>query len=64
MHEIEVVGNIFFVILQYFFSFSLAKAFADLKGILESEQDLKENEDYIAAEQVLKEAEVQLPESS
>ncbi|KPJ20936.1 Tubulin-specific chaperone A [Papilio machaon] len=42
----------------------LLKAHADLKSILESEQDLKENEDYIAAEQVLKEAESHLPESA
>lgn len=38
------------------------KAFADLKSTLETEQDLKEHEDYVAAEQVLKDAESQLPE--
>ncbi|CAG9566390.1 unnamed protein product [Danaus chrysippus] len=38
----------------------LAKAFADLKSTLETEQDLKESEDYAAAEQVLKDAECQL----
>lgn len=43
-------------------NFRLAKAFADLKNTLETEQDLKEHEDYLAAEQVLKEAEPQLPE--
>ncbi|XP_043262057.1 tubulin-specific chaperone A [Colletes gigas] len=39
----------------------LVKAFAELKGILETEQDLKEVEDYIEAEKVLREAETQLP---
>ncbi|XP_026727593.1 tubulin-specific chaperone A isoform X2 [Trichoplusia ni] len=42
----------------------LVKAFADLKTTLETEQDLKENEDYIAAQQVLKDAEPQLPENA
>ncbi|KAG7300089.1 hypothetical protein JYU34_015628 [Plutella xylostella] len=42
----------------------LVKAFLDLKNILETEQDLKENEDYITAQQVLKDAESQLPESA
>lgn len=42
----------------------LVKAFADLKTTLETEQDLKEHEEYIAAEQVLKEAESQLPETA
>lgn len=42
--------------------FRLVKAYADLKATLESEADLKENEDYITAEQILKEAEAQLPE--
>lgn len=51
-------------LFHYFLIFRLAKAFEDLKNILETEQDLKENEDYIAAEQVLKDAESQLPESS
>ncbi|XP_045511874.1 tubulin-specific chaperone A [Pieris brassicae] len=40
----------------------LVKAFADLKTTLESEADLNENEDYITAQQVLKDAEAQLPE--
>lgn len=40
--------------------YRLAKAFADLKSTLETEQDLKESEDYAAAEQVLKDAECQL----
>lgn len=39
----------------------LAKAFTELKQILETEQDLKEVEDYIEAEKVLHEAEEQLP---
>ncbi|XP_068622530.1 tubulin-specific chaperone A [Battus philenor] len=39
----------------------LVKAYADLKSILENEQDLKEHEEYIVAEQVLKDAECQLP---
>ncbi|KAF7385173.1 tubulin-specific chaperone A [Vespula maculifrons] len=39
----------------------LVKAFEELKGILETEQDLKEAEDYIEAEKVLQEAEAQLP---
>ncbi|CAK9825425.1 Tubulin-specific chaperone A [Anthophora retusa] len=38
----------------------LVKAFEELKKILETEQDLKEIEDYIEAEKVLKEAEAQL----
>lgn len=42
----------------------LVKAYADLKTTLETEQDLNEHEDYIAAQQVLKEAEAQLPENS
>ncbi|XP_022126383.1 tubulin-specific chaperone A [Pieris rapae] len=40
----------------------LVKAFADLQTTLESEADLNENEDYITAQQVLKDAEAQLPE--
>ncbi|KAJ2938462.1 hypothetical protein O0L34_g15699 [Tuta absoluta] len=40
----------------------LVKAFDDLKSILETEKDLKENEDYRTAQTVLKEAEAQLPE--
>ncbi|XP_076766991.1 tubulin-specific chaperone A-like [Xylocopa sonorina] len=39
----------------------LVKAFQELKKILDSEQDLKELEDYIEAEKVLQEAEAQLP---
>lgn len=39
----------------------LFKAFEELKKILDSEQDLKETEDYIEAEKVLQEAETQLP---
>lgn len=46
------------------FCYRLVKAFLDLKNILETEQDLKENEDYITAQQVLKDAESQLPESA
>ncbi|XP_050669646.1 tubulin-specific chaperone A [Leptidea sinapis] len=40
----------------------LVKAYSDLKVTLETEQDLKENEDYITAIEILKEAENQLPE--
>ncbi|XP_053612078.1 tubulin-specific chaperone A [Plodia interpunctella] len=40
----------------------LVKAFADLKNTLETEQDLKEHEDYLAAEQVLQDATPQLPD--
>ncbi|XP_034176639.2 tubulin-specific chaperone A [Osmia lignaria lignaria] len=39
----------------------LGKAFEELKKILDTEQDLKEIEDYIEAEKILKEAEAQLP---
>lgn len=39
----------------------LVKAFEELKNILDTEQDLKEVEDYIEAEKVLQEAEPQLP---
>ena len=39
----------------------LAKAFEDLKKVLASEHDLKENESYIDAEKILKEAESELP---
>ncbi|CAH2258718.1 tubulin-specific chaperone A [Pararge aegeria] len=42
----------------------LAKAFTDLKNTLDTEQDLKEHEDYQAAEQALKDAECQLPKST
>ncbi|KAF7284595.1 tubulin binding cofactor A [Rhynchophorus ferrugineus] len=41
----------------------LAKAFEELKGILESEQDLKETEEYSTAQKVLEEAKAQLPNS-
>lgn len=44
--------------------FRLAKAFADLKNTLETEQDLKEHEDYLTAQQVLKDAECQLETAS
>ncbi|KAL1489150.1 hypothetical protein ABEB36_014091 [Hypothenemus hampei] len=39
----------------------LFKAFEELKGILESEQDLKDTEEYLAAQKVLEEAKAQLP---
>lgn len=39
----------------------LVKAFEELKKILDTEQDLKEVQDYIEAEKVLQEAEAQLP---
>lgn len=39
----------------------LAKAFEELKGILESEQDLKDTEDYLTAQKILDEAKLQLP---
>lgn len=39
----------------------LVKAFEELKNILETEQDLKEAEDYIEAEKILQEAKAQLP---
>jgi tubulin-specific chaperone A len=39
----------------------LVKAFEELKKILDTEQDLKEIEDYIEAEKILQEAEEQLP---
>lgn len=39
----------------------LVKAFEELKKILDTEQDLKEVEDYMEAEKVLQEAEAQLP---
>lgn len=51
--------------MTYFnFCFRLVKAFNDLKSTLETEQDLKEHEDYQTAEQVLKDAESQLPETA
>lgn len=49
---------------KYILNSRLVKAFADLKTTLETEQDLKENEDYITAQQVLKDAEPQLPENA
>lgn len=39
----------------------LAVAFEDLNKILESEQDLKDTEDYVTAAKVLVEAKLQLP---
>ncbi|XP_012281762.1 tubulin-specific chaperone A [Orussus abietinus] len=39
----------------------LAKAFDDLKKILETEQDLKDTETYVEAENILRDAEKQLP---
>lgn len=39
----------------------LVKAYGELKKILETEQDLKEVEDYAEAEKVLQEAAAQLP---
>ncbi|XP_066246068.1 tubulin-specific chaperone A [Euwallacea similis] len=39
----------------------LFKAYEELKGILESEQDLKVTEEYLAAEKVLEETKLQLP---
>lgn len=39
----------------------LVKAFDDLKSILESEAELKETEEYIAAHNILEEAKAQLP---
>lgn len=41
----------------------LVKAYADLKTTLETEQDLKDKEDYITAQKVLKDAESQLPDT-
>lgn len=38
------------------------KAHGELKSILDSEQDLKETEDYITALQVLVDAEKELPD--
>ena len=42
----------------------LLKAYQDLKSILETESELKELEEYKAAEKVLEEAAPQLPDSS
>lgn len=39
----------------------LVKAFDELKGILDSEADLKGSDDYCAAEKVIEEAKLQLP---
>ncbi|KAH1015666.1 hypothetical protein HUJ04_007016 [Dendroctonus ponderosae] len=39
----------------------LFKAFEELRGILETEQDLKETEEFAAAQKVLEEAKQQLP---
>lgn len=41
----------------------LQKAYADLESVLETEKDLTEHEAYVAAQEVLKEAGAQLPES-
>ncbi|KAK9874672.1 hypothetical protein WA026_005493 [Henosepilachna vigintioctopunctata] len=41
----------------------LAKAFEDLKNILESEKDLQELEEYATAQQIIEEAKLQLPNS-
>ncbi|XP_060522001.1 tubulin-specific chaperone A [Cylas formicarius] len=41
----------------------LAKAYIELDGILNSEQDLKETEEYLTAQVVLEEAKLQLPSS-
>ncbi|KAJ8981769.1 hypothetical protein NQ317_002363 [Molorchus minor] len=41
----------------------LATAFEDLQKILNTEEDLKEIEDYLAAKKVLEEAKLQLPKS-
>ncbi|XP_074033471.1 tubulin binding cofactor A [Leptinotarsa decemlineata] len=42
----------------------LAVAFEELKQILETEQDLKEDESYLTAQKVLEEAKLQLPKAS
>jgi tubulin-specific chaperone A len=39
----------------------LAKAFDELKILLETEGDLNESEEYISAKKILEEAEAQLP---
>lgn len=41
----------------------LAVAYEELLKILESEQDLKETEDYLTAEKILIDAKLQLPKS-
>ncbi|XP_018565313.1 tubulin-specific chaperone A-like [Anoplophora glabripennis] len=41
----------------------LLTAYDDLKGILDTEQDLKDTEDYLAAKKVLEEAKQQLPKA-
>lgn len=41
----------------------LLTAYEDLKGILDSEQDLKVSEDYLAAKKALEEAKPQLPKA-
>lgn len=39
----------------------LSKAYQELQSILESEEDLKEIEEYILASQILEEAKPELP---
>lgn len=41
----------------------LLTAFQELRNILETEQDLKEAEDYLMAQKVLEEAKAQLPKA-
>nr|CAI5863679.1 unnamed protein product [Callosobruchus analis] len=41
----------------------LVVAYEELKNILETEQDLKDTEDYMAAQKVLEEAKSQLPKA-
>ncbi|KAJ8917984.1 hypothetical protein NQ315_011437 [Exocentrus adspersus] len=41
----------------------LLVAFEELKGILDTEQDLKDSEDYVAAYKALEEAKPQLPKA-
>lgn len=40
----------------------LVRAFDDLKAVLDVEQDLKESEEFVAANKVLDEAKLQLPQ--
>ncbi|XP_056632963.1 tubulin-specific chaperone A isoform X2 [Diorhabda carinulata] len=41
----------------------LLVAYEDLKNILETEKDLEQTEDYIAAQKILNEAKLQLPKA-
>lgn len=41
----------------------LAVAFEELKNILNSEKDLEQSEEFLAAQKVLEEAEIQLPKA-